>query len=343
MLIGRITSGLPRFQAVGDYLPFNSRPCGSVSQPQLGHVQPPHSACFKEAGLRYCGSSAAQRGQVLRPAPAIIMAAMTPPIAPPMAPPAAGNPARSASAATAAMAAAMPSATNANLSMTSPCLNEIELLLLFSTGQARLQHIEWQDISRCQQALRSYTASLDHLVGEREQRRRNLETERLGGVRIDEKLDLGDLLNRQIGGLAALQDSPGIYAGLPVRFRGAAAIAQQPAGRDELARVEDRDHPMSDRQCSKPAASADVERIGSDHQSTGAQLGQLREGRVEIAVAPGLQEMKLEVESADRRARFRNDGAGIGIVRVDQQRNSARRGRQLSQELEALRADLDVQ
>src|SRR5262245_33813614 len=27
-------------RAVGDYLPFNSRPCRSVSQPQLGHVQP---------------------------------------------------------------------------------------------------------------------------------------------------------------------------------------------------------------------------------------------------------------------------------------------------------------
>src|SRR5262245_13727113 len=124
-------------RAVGDYLPFNSRPCRSVSQPQLGHVQPPHSACFKEAGLRYCGSSAAQRGQVLRPAPAIIMAAMTPPIAPP----ATGNPARSASAATAAM--------DANLIMTSPCPNEIELLLLVSL-RARLDGSisNGQDMSR---------------------------------------------------------------------------------------------------------------------------------------------------------------------------------------------------
>src|SRR5260370_32925308 len=98
--------------------------------------------------------------------------------------------------------------------------------------------------------------SFDHLVGEREQRWRNFDADCLGGVHIDEELDLGDLLNWQVGRLVALQNSAGINASLPVRFRSAASITQQPASRDELSRVKDRDDRLSNRQCVKLPASA---------------------------------------------------------------------------------------
>jgi hypothetical protein len=41
----------------------------------------------------------------------------------------------------------------------------------------------------------------DHLVGAREQRGRNGEAERLCGLQIDYQLELGRLLDRQVGGL----------------------------------------------------------------------------------------------------------------------------------------------
>jgi hypothetical protein len=58
---------------------------------------------------------------------------------------------------------------------------------------------------RCAKAL-----LLDHLVGGREQRRRHLETQRLGGPQIDDKLILGWQLHRQVSGLFALENPAGI-------------------------------------------------------------------------------------------------------------------------------------
>src|SRR5262249_25119029 len=54
--------------------------------------------------------------------------------------------------------------------------------------------------------------SFEHLVGEREQRRRNLDAKRLGGFKVDHQLIFCRLQHRQIHGAGALENLADISA-----------------------------------------------------------------------------------------------------------------------------------
>src|SRR5947209_9113257 len=56
--------------------------------------------------------------------------------------------------------------------------------------------------------------SFDYLVGAREQRRWNFEADRLGGLQVDDELELAGAQNRQVGGLLAFKNPAGIDADL---------------------------------------------------------------------------------------------------------------------------------
>ena len=53
-------------------------------------------------------------------------------------------------------------------------------------------------------------ALFDHLVGDLPEMQRDIETERLGGLEIDEKLELSRLLHRQVTGFGTLQYLVGV-------------------------------------------------------------------------------------------------------------------------------------
>jgi hypothetical protein len=82
--------------------------------------------------------------------------------------------------------------------------------------------------------------SFNDLVGAGEDRGRHRQAERLGGVEVDDKLEGRRLLDRQIGGLGALEDLSDVNAGLAIGSREARSIADQAAGRDVFTILIDR-------------------------------------------------------------------------------------------------------
>src|SRR5256885_11528273 len=65
---------------------------------------------------------------------------------------------------------------------------------------------------------RRRASTIDHLVGAGEQRRGNFQAEDARGLRVDDQLELGGLLDRKVGRLGALENAADIDALLPVRF-----------------------------------------------------------------------------------------------------------------------------
>src|SRR5262245_5677247 len=81
--------------------------------------------------------------------------------------------------------------------------------------------------------------SLDHLVGECEQFRRNFEPKRLSSLEIDREDKFGRLLYWKIGRLGTFENFARIAAREPIIIRELAAIAHQTTGQNELAKFVD--------------------------------------------------------------------------------------------------------
>src|SRR5262249_17307589 len=79
----------------------------------------------------------------------------------------------------------------------------------------------------------------DHFVGGGLQGQRDGKAERLRGLEVDDQLELGRLLDRKRGRRRALENARDIGAGAAVIVVRVAAVADQPAGQGELARVVD--------------------------------------------------------------------------------------------------------
>ena len=129
---------------------------------------------------------------------------------------------------------------------------------------------------------------------------RDVDAERLGGLQVDVQLDFGDLLDRQVGRLFALENPAGIDAGQAVCVRNVRSVAQQTSGRGELAPLVDRRHRVAERQRGELFAPAREECIGADHEPARSQLDQLCEDSIEVTFGAGIQDMELQPEGTSR-------------------------------------------
>ena len=91
----------------------------------------------------------------------------------------------------------------------------------FSARSAHLTGLKMRRITR--------DVSFDHLVGAQQDRRRQIDTDRRGGLQIHHHLELRRLLDRQIGGLGAVGDPINELSNAPEERCDTRPVAQQAA------------------------------------------------------------------------------------------------------------------
>src|SRR5262249_43720627 len=112
--------------------------------------------------------------------------------------------------------------------------------------------------------------SLDHLVGAAEKPWRDRKPERARGLHVDDKLEGRGDLDRQVGGIGALENAPGIAPDLAIGFADARAVARETARRRVLAPRIDGRQGVALRQRHDGVAAVGEERIGADQEGARA-------------------------------------------------------------------------
>src|SRR6516164_4458829 len=79
-----------------------------------------------------------------------------------------------------------------------------------------------------------HSCSLDHLVGKNEHAGRNSEAERLGGGQVDDEIELGRLLDRDVARLCSAQNLVDVVGSAPELVRQAWSVGHQPSSLDVL-------------------------------------------------------------------------------------------------------------
>src|SRR6267142_5391789 len=81
---------------------------------------------------------------------------------------------------------------------------------------------------------RRFVRSLDHLIRPPQQRRRDCQPERLGGLEVDHQLELRGLLDGQVAGLGTLENLAYVGRGAPPHIRNLRAIGHKAPSIDKI-------------------------------------------------------------------------------------------------------------
>src|SRR5215813_7710775 len=158
----------------------------------------------------------------------------------------------------------------------------------------------------------------DHLVGEREQRRRHGKSERSCRLQVDHELELGRPDHRQIGWFFALEDATDIDADLAILLRKVCPVAHQSADIGKHAIEIDRRQAVMCREDQELRTPRGEQRIGTDEESVGPFLHEARKDCVNVAVAAGGEDLDLAPNGQSRRLHVSSQGFGVRIFGIDE-------------------------
>src|SRR5215469_12173255 len=145
---------------------------------------------------------------------------------------------------------------------------------------------------RCSNSLLSRL--LDHLVGNADESGRDRDAECPRRRQIDDKLKLGGLLDREVGGLGALENPAGILADLTIHVRDVGAVAHQSAGFDKVAADMGSRYHVARRKRGKLDPPAVEDPVRSGEKRIGPHPCEALKGCVDLGDARGFEDLDVK-------------------------------------------------
>src|SRR6266436_4952621 len=183
--------------------------------------------------------------------------------------------------------------------------------------------------------------SLDHLVGGHKQFVGYFKAEHPGGGEVDDEIELGRLLDRDVGWLRSAQNLIDIVASAPEEVWEVGSIGHQTSRFDVLPLIIGRRQSRAERQGVDANPVGDHERVASDIKGLRAALERLERGS-DIFGAPNFECDDIEAERLGRRLNLAHLHSADGLLTLAKTANRRRPGttsRKSSTCLPAISAD----
>jgi hypothetical protein len=179
----------------------------------------------------------------------------------------------------------------------------------------------------------------DHLVGERQEGFRDRQPKRLGGFKIDDKIEFIRLFYWNIAGVRSAQNLVHQIGGASELIQPVWSIRHKTSRRREIPNVMHRGQPLTE--C--PSVDFDPNEacnsVGTDVEGLRAAFERLQGGR-DIASSPDFQASYSKAELSRRTLNFAHLQHDFGVIDIAQNRELAEMNDNLAQKFDALAGEV---